>query len=242
MARARASVRDARPCTRSASAMCAPTRITGLSAAIGSWKTKPIPAPRTCRMSSSGSVSRSRPWKMTRPAVTRPGGCTRRMIENAVTDLPLPDSPTRPSVSPWRDRKRHVVHRRQRSGGVSKRRGQVLRPTAARSDIQARFAILAEHAAQRVGDLADGGAGLDRRDDRRHEVVAARGGRPDGVERRPPGRAGRGRCRTARTRATCCRSISGSSWNTSTRAVRRSGSDSRRRPPQSPASTATCAL
>ena len=28
--------------------MCAPTRITGLSAAIGSWNTKPMPAPRTC--------------------------------------------------------------------------------------------------------------------------------------------------------------------------------------------------
>ena len=30
----------------------------------------------------------------------RPGGCTSRRIESAVTDLPLPDSPTRPSVSP----------------------------------------------------------------------------------------------------------------------------------------------
>ena len=30
----------------------------------------------------------------------RPGGCTRRMIDSAVTDLPLPDSPTSPSVSP----------------------------------------------------------------------------------------------------------------------------------------------
>ena len=33
-------------------------------------------------------------------ADTWPGSCTSRMIENAVTDLPLPDSPTRPSVSP----------------------------------------------------------------------------------------------------------------------------------------------
>ena len=32
----------------------------------------------------------------------RPGGCTSRMIDSAVTDLPLPDSPTRPSVSPAR--------------------------------------------------------------------------------------------------------------------------------------------
>ncbi len=33
-------------------------------------------------------------------AAIRPGGCTSRMIDSAVTDLPLPDSPTRPSVSP----------------------------------------------------------------------------------------------------------------------------------------------
>ena len=30
----------------------------------------------------------------------RPGGCTKRMIDSAVTDLPLPDSPTNPNVSP----------------------------------------------------------------------------------------------------------------------------------------------
>ena len=32
-----------------------------------------------------------------------------RTIDSAVTDLPLPDSPTRPSVSPRVDRERHVV-------------------------------------------------------------------------------------------------------------------------------------
>ena len=37
-----------------------------------------------------------------RPPEMRPGGCTSRMIDSAVTDLPLPDSPTRPSVSPGR--------------------------------------------------------------------------------------------------------------------------------------------
>jgi len=52
------------------------------------------------RISRSVSVSRSRPWNVTLPPVIRPGGCSRRRIENAVTDLPLPDSPTRPSVSP----------------------------------------------------------------------------------------------------------------------------------------------
>ena len=82
--------------------MCAPTRMTGLSAAIGSWKTKPMPAPRTLRISGSGNCARSRPWNSTRPPATRPGGCSRPMIEKAVTDLPLPDSPTSPSVSPLR--------------------------------------------------------------------------------------------------------------------------------------------
>ena len=43
---------------------------------------------------------KSRPSKMMRPSATRPGGCTSRMIDSAVTDLPLPDSPTRHSVSP----------------------------------------------------------------------------------------------------------------------------------------------
>ena len=41
-----------------------------------------------------------------------PGGCTRRMIDSAVTDLPLPDSPTRHSVSPGVDVKADVDHRR----------------------------------------------------------------------------------------------------------------------------------
>ena len=34
------------------------------------------------------------------PPLTCPGGCSSRMIEKAVTDFPLPDSPTTPSVSP----------------------------------------------------------------------------------------------------------------------------------------------
>src|SRR3977135_3369728 len=59
-------------------------------------------APRTARISDSGSASSSRPLKRRLPRAMRPGGCTRRMIDSAVTDLPLPDSPTSPSVSPAR--------------------------------------------------------------------------------------------------------------------------------------------
>ena len=44
------------------------------------------------------------------PARSRPGGATRRRIESAVTDLPQPDSPTSPTVSPARDVERDAVH------------------------------------------------------------------------------------------------------------------------------------
>ena len=81
MARSRASRVEARPCTTSDSPICRPTRMTGLRAAIGSWNTSPMPAPRTPHISFSDSASRSRPWKSTRPAATRPGGCTRRSSE-----------------------------------------------------------------------------------------------------------------------------------------------------------------
>ena len=46
--------------------------------------------------------SSSRPLNRMLPPAMRPGGCTSRMIDSAVTDLPLPDSPTSPSVSPAR--------------------------------------------------------------------------------------------------------------------------------------------
>ena len=55
--------------------------------------------PRMRRISSPGSFSRSRPSKMTSPASTRPGDVMSRRIESEVTDLPQPDSPTRPRTS-----------------------------------------------------------------------------------------------------------------------------------------------
>ena len=98
------------PCTTSASATWAPTRITGFSAAIGSWNTRPMPAPRTAHISRLRRASRSRPWKSTRPPVMRPAGGSSRSTEKAVTDLPLPDSPTRPERLAAPDLERHVVH------------------------------------------------------------------------------------------------------------------------------------
>ena len=76
-------------------------RMNGLSDVIGSWKIMPMRLPRTARISSSVSVSRLRPSNITSPLTMRPGGVgMSRMIDRLVTDLPDPDSPTMPRVSP----------------------------------------------------------------------------------------------------------------------------------------------
>ena len=74
-----------------------------MSAAIGSWNTNPIPAPRTLPHLALGQRQQVAALEQDPPAGdARPASCSSRMIEKAVTDLPLPDSPTRPSVSPLR--------------------------------------------------------------------------------------------------------------------------------------------
>src|SRR3546814_6871237 len=66
--------------------------ITGLSDVIGSWNTIAMSLPRTCRISSSLSFSRSLPMNLMLPPTTRPGGsATRRRMDRALTDLPQPD-------------------------------------------------------------------------------------------------------------------------------------------------------
>ena len=106
------------------------------------------------------------------------------MIESAVTDLPLPDSPTSPSVSPARiskltsstagtgpdGRSKTVV----RSLDAQQRIGHHRMHGQSHVDHSTRVLELAEHRAHRVGDLADRRARLDGGDDRRHEVGAAR--------------------------------------------------------------------
>src|ERR1700730_8019347 len=58
-------------------------------------------SPRTARISASGRSSRLRPSRRISPPAILPGGLgTSRMMESEVTDLPQPDSPTMPSVSP----------------------------------------------------------------------------------------------------------------------------------------------
>src|SRR5688572_18114342 len=146
-----------------------------------------MPAPRTWRISVSGSASRSRPWNNTRPPVIFPGSW-RRIIENAVTDLPLPDSPTSPSVSPLRTSNDTSLTATTGAVFDSKtvRRFSTLR-TVSDTLIHADFAVFAEHAAQSIRDLAHRRPGFDGRDDRRHEIVAGGRRRSHRVERGVPG-------------------------------------------------------
>ena len=68
---------------------------------MGSWKMKPMRLPRSRRISSLDSFMMLTPSKMISPLTIRPGGFgISRVSERAVTLLPQPDSPTRPSVSP----------------------------------------------------------------------------------------------------------------------------------------------
>ena len=88
-------------CSWTASTICSPTVCTGLRLVIGSWKIIAMSSPRTARISLSGRSRRLRPSSLISPAAILPGGLgTSRMIESDVTDLPQPDSPTIPSVSP----------------------------------------------------------------------------------------------------------------------------------------------
>jgi hypothetical protein len=71
------------------------TGIFGFSEAYGSWKTI-CRSRRTSRMDRASSPISSRPSKTTDPEV---GVCSCR-IARPVVDLPQPDSPTTPRVSP----------------------------------------------------------------------------------------------------------------------------------------------
>src|ERR671910_2289881 len=74
--------------------------ITGLSAFIALWKT--IETSRQRKRPSSASLIASTSWarKRTSPPVMTAGGWRMRVMAWATVDLPLPDSPARPSTSP----------------------------------------------------------------------------------------------------------------------------------------------
>ena len=106
----------ASPCTRSASAIWAPTRITGLSAAIGSWKTKPMPAPRTCRISSSGRGQQIAALEQDAPAGDPPGRLHQaddRERGDRLAAAGFADQPQRLAAA---DLEGHVVHRPRSRG------------------------------------------------------------------------------------------------------------------------------
>ena len=67
---------------------------------MGSWNTTAISFPRISRISRSDIVINSLLPSLTLPPTTRPPGGSNRMTDIAVIDLPEPDSPTRPTVSP----------------------------------------------------------------------------------------------------------------------------------------------
>src|SRR5690606_1970441 len=81
------------------SAIWLPIGKIGLSEVIGSWKIIAISLPRTRRISSSGSVSNSRPASRTLPSTRLELAGRSPMIERAVTLFPEPDSPTMATVS-----------------------------------------------------------------------------------------------------------------------------------------------
>src|SRR6185503_16322680 len=129
-------------------------RSTGLSVIIGSWNTIAMRAPRMRRISSSLSFRRSVPSKKIRPPTMRPGGSTRPRIENPVTVLPQPDSPTRPSTSPGRTSKLTPSTARTTPARVKK---WVLRSWTSRVlTLKARVEHVPEAVADQV-DAHDGG-------------------------------------------------------------------------------------
>ena len=93
------------PWMMSGSSTMAPTRMRGLSDEYGSWKTICM-SRRARRSSPRENASTLRPSNSTSPEV---GSISRRM-QRPVVVLPLPDSPTRPKVSPSLDPEAHVVH------------------------------------------------------------------------------------------------------------------------------------
>ena len=97
-ARVRAARRPRPRWRRRASWICWPTVITGLSEVIGSWKIRPTVPPRTARMRASGRSSSSWPARRTEPASMVAASGSRRISASAVTDLPLPDSPSSAKV------------------------------------------------------------------------------------------------------------------------------------------------
>ncbi len=99
-ARWRASCLETSLCSITASVICRPMDMVGLSEVRGSWGMSATSLPRTRRISRSSSEARSRPNSRMLPPLRWPLLGSRRMIEKPVVLLPQPDSPTTPRHSP----------------------------------------------------------------------------------------------------------------------------------------------
>ena len=99
-ARSRAAAGVSARWARSPSTICAPTRITGFSELIGSWKIMPMCRPWRRRQAAGASPRKPWPSKRPSPATQRTPAGSSPAIASAVSDLPLPDSPTTASVCP----------------------------------------------------------------------------------------------------------------------------------------------
>ena len=98
-ARARGARARLGACSRIASPICRPMRWTGFSVCSAPWKTIASSVQRTARSRPGFIVSTSSPSSRTSPVTCAPRGSSRSSAP-ASDDLPQPDSPARPSVSP----------------------------------------------------------------------------------------------------------------------------------------------
>jgi hypothetical protein len=77
-----------------------PMLSTGFSDVIGSWNTTDISRPRIARKRRGLAVRMSSPSSSIRPSVTCAFSGRRRISALIRVDLPQPDSPTTPTISP----------------------------------------------------------------------------------------------------------------------------------------------
>src|SRR3954453_13357152 len=90
------------PWARMVSSNCLPSWVTGFSAFIALCMTTDRSRHRVADSSFAVMVTRSRPRKLTLPALMRAGGLSSCAMPKSIVDLPQPDSPTTPTNSPGR--------------------------------------------------------------------------------------------------------------------------------------------
>ena len=152
------------------SAICEPMVKTGLSAAAGSWKTKPMRRPRTRRRLSASRSRRFRPSSLDAAggdAAWRRNESDDRQRRHRLAAAGFADEAERLAAA---DRERHRVDRRGFASAVHG--NTVRRPSTRRSGVPSAgcVTVLAKHAPHRVGDFAERRPRLDGRQHGRHEV------------------------------------------------------------------------